>query len=80
MELQQQRQADTRFRGGEGDGEDIHYLAIGLAPVAPCNHESQRRGIDHDLQANQHKQQIAADNQPRQAEDKQDRGEDQSMC
>ena len=46
MELQQQRQADTRFRGGEGDGEDIHYLAIGLAPVAPCNHESQRRGID----------------------------------
>lgn len=80
MELQQQRQTDTRFRSRKADGENIHYLTIGLTPVASGNHEGQRRGVDHDLQANQHKQQIAANHQTRQTENKQDRGEDQSMC
>ena len=55
MELQQQRQTDTRFRSREADGEDIHNLTISLAPVASRDHECQRGGVNHDFQANQHK-------------------------
>ena len=63
MELQQQRQANTRFRSREGNGEDIHHLTVGLAPVAAGDHEGQRGGVNHDFQPNQHKQQVTADNQ-----------------
>lgn len=80
MELQQQRQTDTRFRSRKADGEDIHNLTICLAPVAARHHKGQRGGVNHDFQADQHKQQIAADHQPRQTKHKQDGREDQSMC
>ncbi len=50
MELQQQRQADTRFRSREADGEDIHYLTICLTPVATRHHKGQRGGVNHDFQ------------------------------
>lgn len=63
MELQQQRRANTRFGSRKADGENVHHLTIGLAPVASGDHEGQRGGVNHDFQTDQHKQQIAADNQ-----------------
>ncbi|MMZ70732.1 hypothetical protein D1872_338550 [compost metagenome] len=68
MELQQQRQANTRFCSRKADRENVHNLTIRLTPIATGDHKGQRRSINHDFQADQHKQQIAADNQTRQPE------------
>ena len=54
------RQANTRFSSREADGENVHHLTIGLAPVATGDHKGQRGSVDHDFQTDQHKQQIAA--------------------
>lgn len=51
------------LRRREADGENVHHLTVGLTPVASGDHKGQRGGVNHDFQTNQHKQQIATDNQ-----------------
>src|SRR5690606_39758930 len=79
IQLQQDRQADTGFGGGQGDHQDEHHLAIRLLPTGTRHDEGQRCGVHHDLQAHQHIQDVAPDHQPGETKAEQHGGQRQAV-
>ena len=54
MEVDYQRQGQRDLRRGHGDDEKGENLAVCTPPVGRPTHKSQDYGIEHDLDADQH--------------------------
>jgi hypothetical protein len=72
IDLQEERQSDSHFRGCHRQNEDKHYLAVRLMPSRPGNHECQPSRIEHNLKRHQNKNQITSYEQTRQSQREQD--------
>src|SRR5581483_1984565 len=69
------RQADCRFGGRDGDHEESEDLAGVLQPEAGEGNEQQVRRVEHQLDAHQHHQRVAADDDADDADEEKYRGE-----
>src|SRR5690606_14380267 len=74
-----QRERDRHLRSGQRQHEDEHHLSVGRGPARAGGDERERRRVQHDLDREQHEDQVAPHEHADQTEAEQDRGEKQRM-
>src|SRR5688572_1278178 len=76
-ERDDERQADGGFGGGDGHHEERDDLAVDVAAVAAERHERQVHGVQHDLDRQQNRDQVTAQEHAGRPDREKDRRDDQ---